>query len=476
MGFRFGLKKKSASSGESHASEQSDNTNNNIKNIDAAAVDVLSHPKATETKLLSRRQKLLKRVVGRHKSMNKKNSSVSSGLQQREEDKSITASDIAAQTPRNATMAQTTPRTTMTIASDPDAEASWQQRQQSTEEQQQQQQKVHSRASDKEEEIYLDDPNFSFVGSVVGDGDATASVLEEREVIRQQLFYEEQGVEVTAQFRSSSNNNTHHTLSERTQQQQSPQQQQQQQHTRAGEQQHEEEKKEDEPLNSETPVHLPPIPVIEPAEVDPATHFPAVTAAVAAANASRPRPPPIAVPRPQSTVTAATDLTSPSASAPAPEQATAGGCSIANLVTPATPSPEKPFDEQGQGPEDPTICEIERAQSMGAETAYSEEDEEDEAMTMASTAAHTYKDDNEQQQDVTKKLLDVFNCGDDFTEFSGTAQSWTGAETQACRLVDAFYDNTCWTYREAATMQRPFYDENFAVRFLKVSFPFVLQL
>ena len=70
--------------------------------------------------------------------------------------------------------------------------------------------------------------------------------------------------------------------------------------------------------------------------------------------------------------------------------------------------------------------------------------------------------------DVTRKLLDVFNCGNDFTEFSGSAQY--GQQPRSCRMVDAFYDNTCWTYREAANMKRPYYDETFAKRFLKVGF------
>ncbi|CAB9516042.1 expressed unknown protein [Seminavis robusta] len=68
-------------------------------------------------------------------------------------------------------------------------------------------------------------------------------------------------------------------------------------------------------------------------------------------------------------------------------------------------------------------------------------------------------------EDVSRQLLEAFNCGDDFTEFSGSAVHH--AKQRSCRLVDAFYDNTCGNYRDAVHMKRPYYDERFAQRFIK---------
>ena len=161
-------------------------------------------------------------------------------------------------------------------------------------------------------------------------------------------------------------------------------------------------------------------------------------------------------------------------------------------------SPSQPFDEpSGRAvpsyhnvlSEDPTITEIENANSR--ESAIYDDDDytlEDrntknrwklQCNSIAVVQASEMNSDS--AGDVTRRLLNVFNCGDDFTEFSGSAAQFvqqrgpSSSDSQhyqqqrTCRLVDAFYDNSCWTYREAMAVQRPYYDEIFAQRFLKVS-------
>lgn len=284
----------------------------------------------------------------------------------------------------------------------------------------------------------------------LGASDETESVMEERELIRQQLFYEDQGVEVAAQF-SPKGTTLYPVTSEQKighQPQSSPPRSR---YTRSKKPaKEEEEKKEDvapptvvspEPEKQSSGTNkskfekdspLPSTPSMEPSEIDPLEHFPAVAAAVAKAEASRPR----ALGAEHATVT-----------------------SSWTVVTPPTPSsPERPFDEV-EGPEDPTIAEIENAASK-QESANNEKS----VIPKEDTNGERDEEEEEEKEGITRKLLDVFNCGDDFTEFSGTAMQ----NMRSCRLVDAFYDNACWTYRDAAAVKRPYYNENFAQRFLKV--------
>ena len=342
------------------------------------------------------------------------------------------------------------------------------------------------------------------------DYDVTSKeVLEERERIREELFGDdngEEGIEVTAQFRQPYG-----------------QQQQQQQHDQgvptaitASARQHlsgEEEKKEDDSPSSppgksyKNSNHdsLPPTPELDPCEADPVARFPAVQAAMAARKAVVVPPSPDAQPK---TTTTGID-TSPSF----PLLSTTAAAAVATTTTtntknrmaqttartttaqPVSPSPEKPFDEDPTHPKDPSVEHETGAYSPSPEKPFDEdpirvmephnEPKQEDFFQLAAAAAAgctsgANVNDDGKPLNVTRKLLDVFNCGNDndFTEFSGSSEyTKTAHHSRSCRLVDAFYDNTCyWTYREATQMNRPYYDEQFAQRFLRVRILLLLFL
>jgi hypothetical protein len=225
--------------------------------------------------------------------------------------------------------------------------------------------------------------------------------------------------------------------------------------------------------------------------VDPLKHFPAVAAAVAKAEASRRHRAPVVVRTVSENSNSVSEASAISGQHQHQQHQRPGMATQTpsasllpkTVVTPPTPSPEKPFDEV-DGPEDPTIAEMEQMEQMekhrkaahrrpvsedatkkSKENAFSSEKAQKEESVPAETQGQEEEEEKE-DNDITRKLLDAFNCGgDDFSEFSGTAAQNT---SRSCRLVDAFYDNTCWTYREAAAVKRPYYDERFAQRFLKV--------
>jgi len=318
-------------------------------------------------------------------------------------------------------------------------------------------------------------------------GTVSASVLEEREMIRQQLFYAEatQGVEVTAQFRS---------LGRIEEEQQ--QQQQQQQHQQASipsiidthlyPNTHHENR-----YNPQSTIHddvspikttshndesdsLPPTPQLDPSEADPVARFPAVKAAMEAHHTLG---------------TTTTTITSSPVVAQRQQQQQQQS-KRTTTVSPDNGESEKPFDESP-----PKVF----AQEEGIRQVSPSPDKPfDEAMDELD---HDNYDDDDVDvglnqntatavgcsANVTRKLLDVFNCGDnfnDFTEFSGSSapQIFSGTQcapigsnARGCRTVDAFYDNSCWTYQQAAQMKRPYYDERFAQRFTKVRIYRVFQ-
>ena len=343
----------------------------------------------------------------------------------------------------------------------------------------------HQWITDRAVEIAIEDPDFYMQPGMglVGDGE-TQSVLDEREFIRQQLFYEEQGVEVAAQFSPSPNGTSRTTLYPASIQN-PPRQQQKEILTTSVERSVA--VSPDNHYSFEKPAQtpLPPTPQLEPSEVDPLKHFPAVAAAVAKAEASRRHRAPVVVrtvSENSNSVSETSAISGQQQQHQRPGMATqtpSASLLPKTVVTPPTPSPEKPFDEV-DGPEDPTIAEMEQMErqrkaahrrpfSLGAtkeskESAVSSEKAQKEESVPPETRGQA--EEEKEDKDITRKLLDAFNCGgDDFTEFSGSTAQNT---SRSCRLVDAFYDNTCWTYREAAAVKRPYYDERFAQRFLKV--------
>jgi hypothetical protein len=291
--------------------------------------------------------------------------------------------------------------------------------------------------------------------------------LEEQERIRQQLFEEEEGIEVTARFRPSAS-------------QQQQQQQQPQPHSSFSRHEEEEEEKKEEttesssctpessikkkkkrrskshPKRSSTttavvvsPDHetsIPNTPYLHlTEEYDPVNYFPAVTAAQAKAKERQEK-----LIKEQEMKRIAS-LASASAASSAQQSAESRLSvtvqkktkSIQKVKSSHVVSPGRPFDEDGPEDEYDINEKYADAQDEGGKLGESHIDAETEA----------------------QKLLELFHCGDDFTEFSGSAM----AGTRSCRLVDSFYDSTCGTYLDATQMKRPFYDELFAQRFLKVS-------
>ena len=455
MGF-LGSKKTSKSvASKSIASHSNDGT---TKSTDSA----------NKKKLLKKGQKLFQKVVS------SKSASAAAGEKA-----------VSPKTPSNGVAAATkTPATTL-LQDEPSAMAN---RYHSNYQHNQNQTTARANVSSKAVEFGADQGE---------DYDVTSKeVLEERERIRQELFGDddEEGIEVTAQFRQPN-----------AQQQQQQQQQQQPAAITARQQfPREEEKKEDDSPsspqvksykntnNNQEIDSLPSTPELDPAEADPVARFPAVQAAMAARSVVVP-PSPEAQPKIATIDTAPSFplLSTTSAAAMATTTNTHRTAQTATRTAatahPVSPSPEKPFDEDLTRPKDPTILEMkhETEHSPSPEKPFDEvepkEPEQEDFFQLAAKAATGCTSGataNVQDDTVTRKLLDVFNCGNnDFTEFSGSSQYTKTTNHRSCRLVDAFYDNTCyWTYSEATQMNRPYYDEQFAQRFLRVRILMLLLL
>ena len=362
------------------------------------------------------------------------------------------------------------------------------------------------------------------------------AILQERERIRQQLFYEEQGVEVTAQFRqtstattkASSNNASRRSPFARKNRNRNEQEEKKEEAATATNidsitttniatpnKSYKGYSNDDSQMNNhsltyspaQTPetnaddyrnksvdtsssslaMSLPPTPILNGLEADPVARFPAVAAAVWAKESQFKTH--LCNTHDFLTATETETATNnhvdfalfPPSAMTGLDDTTVAAVTTANVVS---PSPERPFDEAGTRPEDPTIKEIENTTGNTTSTA-----------TTSIVTTDNNKNNNAEGKDVTRKLLDVFNCGEtptatsptDFTEFSSGStyhiqysahpqHQEKGIQQKACRLVDVFYDNTCWTYREAIATKRLFYDEVFAQRFLKVSIYFCVHV
>ena len=347
MGFHLGGKKKS--SGTSVASRSLASSTEGNKSTDSSG---------NHHKLLKKGQKLFQKVIP-----SKTFHSTTS-----------TSKNYPA-TPSHLAPTATTPATTL-LQNDPTTSLVKQQQQPHHQQQPPFYHQTHASVSSQAVEV----PYDATTANGNHDNHLSNAILEERERIRQQLFYEEEGVEVTAQFRqdggplpaptantnTNTNTNTHRQPTTTS--------------TVARRRQEEEKKEEDAPASPPAKSSkykedsLPPTPELDPSEADPVARFPAVQAAILASKkappATLPQPQQQQQPQPASSTMNIELVASSNASAqmasiassrtstryytaaqPTPTQ-------VAATVVPVSPSPEKPFDEPRSTPSEKPFDEI----------------------------------------------------------------------------------------------------------------------